>query len=148
MPTALVLYIREPLIFAAVSKQSGGHMFPHACSTGTFICSVFLACDYGAVVLHVAEQSSLERPCARVRGMEKWNTGKWNKINARWGRWADFDSKQLRLFPKGLSGHLESALMGVWKEFHRMFNRKKPGNLWLFTFFYNSEGGSTVQKAA
>lgn len=60
--------------------------FPPCMFTYIVNLSVILACKYGAVVLCVAEQSSPERPHARVWDTEKWNTGKWNKINAIWGR--------------------------------------------------------------
>lgn len=89
MHTASVLCTCESIIFAAVSKQSDGQMFLHACSTCILICSVFLACDYGAVVLHVAERSSPRATlCKSMRhGEMKYRKMKQNQCNLRKVSW-------------------------------------------------------------
>lgn len=121
MHTASMLYTHESVIFAAVSKQSDSQMFPHACSTCILNCSVFVACDYDAVVLHVAEQSSPRATlCKSMRhGEMKYRKTKQNQCNMRKVSWLWLKAAQAipQITAKSSLIFADGHLEGISKDF-------------------------------
>lgn len=139
MHTASVLSIRESIIFAAVSKQSDGQKFPHTRSTWILICCVFLACEYGAVVLHLAEQSSARASlCESMRNGEmKYRKTKQNQCNMRKVSWLSFRAAQA-IPPKDCQVSVNLRWWAFGETFIGCLKRKSPETYHYLPFIFTA----------